>query len=108
MFFFSSPVTAQAISDTSSIESYSLLNKGSGLVDTTSNSRERLTDLWTAAERVKHVKEHKTCERHGSVAWRDNVVSHLQGKVDITESVTSWRKNRKQLTVGTSALLSRI
>ena len=37
-------------------------------------------DLWTAAKRVEHVKEHKARERHGGVTWSDNVVSHLEHK----------------------------
>lgn len=36
-----------------------------------------LTDLWSTAEGVEHVKEHKAGEGHGGVARRDDIVLHL-------------------------------
>ena len=36
-----------------------------------------MTDLWSTAEGVEHVKEDKAGEGHGGVSRRDDIVLHL-------------------------------
>lgn len=54
--------------------------------------------LWATTEGVKHVKEHKTRERHGGITWCDHIVSHLKRKPQtirqkiLPKNRSAWQK----------------
>lgn len=56
---------------------------------------KRSTNLWTTAERVEHVKEHKARECHGGITWSDDVISHLQQNRLIWTRINSVQKQKQ-------------
>ena len=56
---------------------------------------KRSTNLWTTAERVEHVKEHKARECHGGITWSDDVISHLQQNRLIWTKINSVQKQKQ-------------